>query len=136
MLIHEDLNPPRVDFQQLRTRLGDAGWGTTEFCADAVLEKMIKGCSYLVVVHETDTFLGYARAFADDIAVTSIAEILLHPKRRRQGIGTRIMNELLRVTSHTSIYVEAFAGTEGFFESFSITKRSKLAACSRKWLTT
>jgi GNAT superfamily N-acetyltransferase len=61
---------------------------------------------------------------------------LVHPERRRQGIGAQIMKELLGVTGHTCIYAEALAGTEGFPESFGIMKRSKLVACSRKPFTT
>lgn len=70
------------------------------------------------------------------IAVTWIATILVHPERRRQGIGTHIMNELLRVTSHTAIYIEAFVGNENFFASFGIKPKTKLVACSRKPSTT
>lgn len=131
MNLRIEINPPHVDFQQLRMLLGNSGWGTADSYPDAVLEKMIKGCSHFVVAHEANNLLGYARAFTDDIVVTWIAEILVHPDRRRQGIGTRMMNELLRVTSHTAVYAEAFAGMEGFLESFGITKKSKLVACSR-----
>lgn len=136
MNMHVEINPPRVDYQQLRALLGLSGWGTADSYTDAILEKMIKGCSYCVVAHETNSLLGYARAFTDDISVTWIAEILVHPERRRQGVGTHIMKELLRVTSHTAVYAEAFVGTEGFLESFGITKKSKLVACSRKPLAT
>lgn len=136
MNIHVDVNPSQVDFRQLRTLLGLSGWGAEDSYPDAALEKMIKGCSCFVVAHETNTLLGYARAFTDDIMVTWIAEILVHPERRRQGVGTHIMNELLAVTGHTCIYAEVLVGTEGFFESFGIMKRSKLVACSRKPLTT
>lgn len=132
MGIRIEINPPHVDFQQLRMLLNESGWGTADSYTDAVLEKMIKGCSYFVVAHEASTLLGYARAFTDDIVVTWIAEILVHPERRRQGIGTQIMNELLRATSHTAVYAEAFSGMEGFLESFGITKKSKLVACSRR----
>ena len=136
MTIQVEINPPRVDYQQLRALLSLSGWGTAESYTDAVLEKMTKRCSYFVVAHEANNLLGYARAFTDDIIVTWIAEILVHPGRRRQGIGARIMHELLRVTGHTVIYAEALAGTEGFNESFGITKKSMLVACSRKPLVT
>ena len=68
--------------------------------------------------------------------VTWIAEILVHPERRRQGIDTHIMKELLRITGHTTIYVEALVETEGFLESFGITKKTTLVAYSRKPFTT
>ncbi len=136
MTIQIALNPSHVDFQQLRTLLSDSGWGAADFYTDAVLEKMIKGCSYFVVAEDANTLQGYARAFTDDILVTWIAEILVHPERRLQGIGTRMMSELLRVTGHTAVYAEALVGTEGFNESFGIMKRRKLIACSRSPLTT
>lgn len=132
MSIHVEINPPRVDYQQWRALLSDSGWGTADSYPDARMEKMIKGCSYFVVAHETNNLLGYARAFTDDIHVTWLVEILIHPERRRQGIGSQIMKELLGVTGHTCIYAEVLAGTEGFFESFGIMKRSKLVACSRR----
>ncbi|MDN5940529.1 MAG: GNAT family N-acetyltransferase [Nitrospira sp.] len=136
MTIQVDVNPPCADYRQLRAQLALSGWGSEDSYPDAILEKMIKGCSYFVVAHETNNLLGYARAFTDDIAVTWIAEILVHPGRRRQGIGANIMKELLRVTGHTAIYAEAFVETEGFLEVFGITKKSKLVACSRKPFTT
>lgn len=136
MNIHVETNPPSVDYQQLRALLGLSGWGSEDSYPDAVLENMIKGCSYFVVAHETHNLLGYARAFTDDIAVTWIAEILVHPERRRQRVGAHIMKELLRVTNHTAIYTQAFVGNENFFASFGIKPKSKLVACPRKPLTT
>lgn len=135
MTLHVDINPPRVDYPQWRALLSDSGYGTADFYRDAVLEKMINGCSYFVVAHEGYNLLGYARAFTDDIMVTWIAEILVHPERRRQGIGTRMMTELLRVTGHTAVYADALAGTERFNESFGLMKRSALVACSRRPVT-
>jgi GNAT superfamily N-acetyltransferase len=135
MNIHVDINPPSVDYRQLRALLGLSGWGSEDSYPDAILEKMIKGCSYFVVAHETRTLLGYARAFTDDIAVTWIAEILVQPERRRQGIGAHIMKEVLRLTNHTAIYAEMFVENEGFLESFGIRKQPRLVAYSRKWLT-
>lgn len=136
MNIRVHINPSSVNYQQLRMLLGVSGWGSEDSYTDDILERMIKGCSYFVVAHETNTILGYARAFTDNIAVTWIAEILVHPEYRRKGIGTQIMTELLRLTNHTALYGEAFVGTEGFFSSFDITPKTKLVACSRKPLTT
>lgn len=123
---------PGVNYRQWRALLGLSGWGTEEHYTDAILESMIKECSYFVVAQDTNTLVGYARAFTDHVMVTWIAEILVHPEYRRQGIGTRIMNELLRVTGHTSIYAEALTGNEGFFASFDIKPKTTLVACSRK----
>lgn len=125
-----------MNYQQLRALLGVSGWGTEESYSDATLEQTIKGCSYFIAAHDTDKLVGYARAFTDDIAVTWIAEILIHPERRRQGVGTHIMNELLRLTNHTAIYNHALVGNEDFFASFGIKPKTKLIACSRKPLTT
>jgi|CXWL01.1.fsa_nt_gi predicted GNAT family N-acyltransferase len=136
MNIQVQINPDSVNYQQLRVLLGVSGWGSEDSYTDAILESMIKRCSYFVVVQETNNLLGYARAFTDDIMVTWIAEILVHPERRRQGVGTLIMNELLRVTNHTAIYTQAFVGNEDFFASFGIKPKTKLIACSRKPLTT
>lgn len=135
MNIHVAINPPSVDYRQLRALLGLSGWGSADSYTDAVLGKMIKGCSYFVVAHETNTLLGYARTFTDDIVATWIAEILVHPEYRRQGVGARIMKEVLRVSSHTAIYAEALVETAGFLESFGIKKQPRLVAYSRKWLT-
>lgn len=53
----------------------------------------------------------------------------------RNSIGTHIMKGWLRVIDQTAIYAEAFTGTESFLESFDITKKSGLVACSRQPLT-
>lgn len=136
MNIQVQINPGSVDYRQLRALMSVSGWGSEDSYTDAILERMLKGCSYFVVAHEASNLLGYARAFTDDIMVTWIAEILVHPEHRRQGVGTHIMSELLRMTSHTTIYVEALVGNEGFNVSFGITPKMKLVACSRKPLIT
>ncbi len=136
MSIQIRLNPGNVDYPQLRALLGISGWGTEEDYPDATVEQMIKGCSYFIAAHDSDRLVGYARAFTDDIIVTWLAEILVHPERRRQGIGRLMMNELLPLTSHTAVYAESFVETQGFLLAFNIKPQPRLVACSRKPLTT
>lgn len=136
MPIQVHINPTNVNYQQLRTLLGISGWGTEEHYTDAILEQTIKGGSYFIAAHDSDRLVGYARAFTDDIIVTWLAEILVHPERRRQGIGRLMMNELLPLTSHTAVYAESFVETQGFLLAFNIKPQPRLVACSRKPLTT
>ncbi|ULA63786.1 MAG: hypothetical protein LZF86_110485 [Nitrospira sp.] len=136
MDIQVRINPGNVDYPQLRALLGISGWGLEEDYSDATLEQTIKRCSYFIAAYDSDRLVGYARAFTDDIMVTWLAEILVHPEYRRKGIGRMMMNELLPVTSHTAIYTQAFVGNEDFFTSFVIKSKAMLVACSRKPLTT
>lgn len=135
MNIRIEVNPSQVKYQGLAALYGKSGWGQEEAYTDQWLETALKNTTlFALALDEDDRLLGLVRALTDHVSVTWIAEILVDPDHRHQGIGTRLMNEIIDRTRHTAVYTGAFVGTEGFFEKFRITKKPILVAISRKAL--
>jgi GNAT superfamily N-acetyltransferase len=81
--------------------------------------------------YQDDLLVGLARAMSDDITTTWIAELCVHPKWQRKGIGTALLKTVLYHFRHTTIYAETFKPYAGLFASCGIPPRPMLIACSR-----
>ncbi len=75
--------------------------------------------------------VGMLRIFSDNKICSWIAEICVHPKYQKNGIGSHLMGMLNEHFGHTAVYVNALAGSEGFFEKHGIKPKEKLISCSR-----
>ncbi len=133
MNIKVTVNPQKIDHGAFAALFGKSGWGQKEdYTEERPGVSQESHSIFIIALDENDRLLGYARAMTDYLTVTWIAEVLVDPDYRRQGIGTKLMNEILDRVRHTAIYTEVFVGTESFFEKFGITPQTKLVACSRK----
>jgi ribosomal protein S18 acetylase RimI-like enzyme len=79
----------------------------------------------------TDRLVGIARVFSDDMFVTYVTEVCVHPDVQRQGVGTALVRAVVRRFQHTAIFTEALTGSEKLFGAVGITPKRKLVACSR-----
>lgn len=123
-----------VDCRQLAALFGRSGWGAEASYDEERLRGSCEAASLVLSALDAEgRLLGFARALSDDfLSVTWIAEVLVDPAHRRQGIGSALMNEAIAAARHTAIYAEALPGGESFFAKFGIVPRSGLVACSRK----
>lgn len=75
--------------------------------------------------------IGFLRIFSDDLTKSYVAEICVHPKWQRQGIGRALVGRAVRRFSHTAIYTEAFPGAIRLFETCGVAPAADLIGCSR-----
>lgn len=127
------LAPLNVEPSALAELYASVSWGTVLDYDDAHVRALLAGATFCATAEVSDRTVGLVRAFSDKVAVTWIAEILVHPSTQRQGIGRALVETVLSEFGHTAIYAEALVGTERFFERVGIAPRPKrIVACSRR----
>lgn len=119
-----------IDINNLYTSIG---WGQN-YSNDSIKLSLSNTDYLLFALDEKDKAIGLLRAFTDDVFVTWLSELAINKEYQKQGIATAMMEIFSKKFSHTSIYLEAFKGTEKFFSKFEITEKKKLVVCSRKKL--
>lgn len=107
-----------------------SGWGNASDYDSSTLSLMLENSSAIYVAQsEIGQIVGVARALSDHCSVTWICEVLVSPESRGEGIGSQLVKAIRDKFSATAIYLEAFQGTEQFFQKTGIPPRQKLVAC-------
>jgi predicted N-acetyltransferase YhbS len=129
-----EVNPAQVNSRALAKLYGKSGWGREEdydeHCGDTL--KATGNILTAVAYDDKSNLIGIARAFTDFVSVTWLSELLVDPDYRDQGVGTRLIDEIVERTRSTAFYTQVFTGTEGFFSKFNLRPQSRLVPVSRK----
>lgn len=88
------------------------------------------GCFGFFVFQEKQ-LIAAARVMSDDVICSWLAELCVHPDWQNKGVDRSIIQTINERFSHTSLYLEAFSGQQGFFKKMDIKPREILVACSR-----
>jgi len=76
----------------------------------------------VVARHEpADETVGMGRVIGDGGTIYQIADMAVHPRHQRRGLGTRVMEALLGYLDREApsrAYVNLFADVDGFYERF------------------
>ena len=100
-----------------------AGWGKNRKYDMSKVTQALSDTTLTVVVRDQNNrAIGCGRAFSDDLLMTFIPDIFVHPDFQRQGIGSLIVETLKSKFAHTSFYFGAQAGNETFFEKLGFSK--------------
>lgn len=99
------------------------GWGNDRDFDTSKVAKAIDDTSYTVKVkNENGVTIACGRAFSDDLFMTFIPDIFVHPDFQRHGLGTMIMNAIKAKYGHTIFYFGAQPGKEAFYENLGFKK--------------
>ena len=90
----------------------------------ARLRRAVAASSTSLVALDRGSVVGFARAMSDEAFAVYIADILVHPDRQREGIGSALFQELLdrypmEVFHHQVLVSER--GAEGFYRRHGLT---------------
>jgi GNAT superfamily N-acetyltransferase len=111
--IINDLKP--TEFIDLSKKVG---WGVNRNYDMRKVEKALMDTSWTIVVRDNHLNpIGCARVFSDDFLMSFIPDIFVDPKFQRQGIGRRMMKEIINKFGHTRIFFGAQKDAENFFKS-------------------
>lgn len=58
-------------------------------------EKIIKKSSSIITCWDDNSLIGMARSLSDEVRWATIIDVLVHPKYRGKGIGSKIIESLL-----------------------------------------
>lgn len=85
---------------------------------------------------QNSKLIGYARVLSDGIRHAYICSLIVHPAFRKQGIGKKMMEELLTFLKYNNLYPTLVAGqdTKEYYKrfGFEIESNGYTAMCIRK----
>lgn len=108
-----------------------SGWGAQ---ADYDAEKWhnVLVNSKCITAYDERKLVGIIRYLTDGFQDTQVCEFAVLPEYQKQGIGTRMLEELVGLYGHTSIYASSLKTAEGFFNKHGLASREAMVTVSRK----
>jgi len=83
------------DYEAVRTFLADNGWAARVSDVEK-FRAMLDGADRTVVALDGTRVVGFARALCDGVSNGYISMLAVHENRRRQGIGRRLVEQLMQ----------------------------------------
>jgi ribosomal protein S18 acetylase RimI-like enzyme len=99
---------------------------------DPVIWQGVLKNSKLITAWEGKKLVGLTRYLTDGHHDTCIIECCVAPDYQGNGIGRAMMDRLIALYGHTSLYVNALNGKKDFFEKLDLLERPAMTAMSRK----
>ena len=107
------------DEREILPLYASVGWTAYTDRPD-VLQKGFENSLLCLAAYEGDRMIGLVRAVGDGQTVVLIQDILVHPAHQRQGVGTRLMDALLKRFPHVrqiQLLTDDTSKTVSFYES-------------------
>lgn len=129
-IIRNDL----IDPAELNLLLSTNGWDVNpiEKLANCIKTSWCNVCAR----DDENVLIGYVRVLSDGIRHAYICSLIVHPSYRKNGIGTKIMEELLSMLRADGLYPTLVAGPDKkyYYEKFGFEVESNgfTAMCIRK----
>lgn len=99
------------------------GWGTNRIYDMKKVTQALRDTSLCVVVRDgSGEAVGCGRAFSDDLLMTFIPDIFVHPNHQKKGIGHMILAKIKDRYGHTAFFFGSQPGNESFFEKLGFEK--------------
>lgn len=101
------------------------GWGTATQYNRKSMKRALMHSSCIISVRDSGgKLIGLTRVLSDGEIHTCIADIVVHPDYRRQGVGKKMMEVVKKKYGYTGIFISAFRGKEeNFFKKCGYEKR-------------
>lgn len=103
------------------------GWGKRK---ESIIEEALKNTLYSLCVYDNEKLIGYGRIIGDKTIFLYIHSVMVIPEYQGKGIGTGIMNELIKqideykkINPNIRTYLGASKGKESFYEKFGFVTR-------------
>jgi aralkylamine N-acetyltransferase len=89
------LTPTQTEITRLTELYRLAGWWMDEADNPSAVAGIVSGSHCFLVARQADTIVGMGRAISDRISDAYIQDVTVDPAFRGQGIGSRIVAELV-----------------------------------------
>ena len=115
------------DLEALRTFVSENGWATRVSDLER-FHAMVAGADRTVVALDGDRIVGFARALCDGVSNGYISMVVVAEDRRRQGIGRRLVEQIMKDDPENRItwVLRAGRGSAGFWKQLGF-KMSEIA---------
>ncbi len=119
----KETKPTKDDFIQLHQT---TGWNARGLYTYEQLYRAICNSWYSVSIYHNEDLIGFGRMISDGIYQTLICDVMVHPDYQNQGIGTKIMQALLKKCKEEGIqWIQLFSakGKQDFYKKFRFLER-------------
>lgn len=107
----------------------EVGWGSYDI---SISKKALDNTFYSISIYMNDECVGFGRMIGDSICFLYICDIMVSPKYQGHGIGTKIMDALIKKISDIKndnpslrVYLGASPGRENFYKKFGFITREE-----------
>ena len=107
------------------------GW-TAYTCQPETLQEGFSRSLVILAAYDGEQLTGLLRAVGDGATVIFLQDILVLPQYQRQGIGTALVQEILRRYSHVrqiQLTTDDTPQTIAFYESLGFRPLQKIGCC-------
>lgn len=103
------------DYESVREFLSDAGWQHRVTDPEG-FKKMLEHTNRTVVAVDGSRIVGFARALCDEVSNGYISMVAVAVDKRGQGIGRKLVRELIKEDTGITWILRAGRGSSGFWE--------------------
>lgn len=75
-------------------------WGVTDSYDD--WKNIIDNSTCIITAWDNDNLIGMAKALTDGVRWATIVDVLIHPNYREDGIGSKLINNLIAMEKNAS----------------------------------
>lgn len=94
-------------------------------------KKSFENSFAVTFVFDGDKLIGFGRAISDGVFQAALYDIAILPEYQRQGIGTMIVQDILKRISDCNVILYANIGKEKFYETLNFKKMRTAMAIFR-----
>jgi len=118
--------------EEFKALLLSVGWGEPEQYDLSELQTSLDGMTKIYTVYNNAELVATARILSDNSSTTQIIDVIVKTNYQRQGIGKKLVKEIMQDYAHTAIYTDALIKNKDFFESCGLhNKNEKLIVFSK-----
>src|SRR5437762_13130794 len=103
------------DYEPVRRFLSESGW-QNRVSDPEQFKKLIEHTGRNVVAVDGSRIVGFARALCDEVSNGYISMVGVAADKRRQGIGSELVRQLIRDDAGITWVLRAGRGSSGFWE--------------------
>ncbi len=124
MFTVECVNPRDLDLAEVLELYGAVGWSryTDE---PGTLQAALNGSSTVVTARDGGTLVGLARVVSDSASICYLQDILVHPRRQREGVGRALAVKALEPYARVRqkvLLTDNEPGQKAFYESLGYSE--------------
>lgn len=122
-IVFEDTLPGINDYWDL---FQTTGWNNEYNFSIQDLENAIRNSWFSCSIYDSNKLIGFGRVIADGVHHALIVDIIIHPEYQGKGLGSKLLERLIRKCKDNKIRdIQLFAAEDqfAFYEKFGFEKR-------------
>lgn len=109
----------KVDWQRMAVIFRRAPLGERE---PARLRRVFEQSTVCCFAWVSDELIGAGRAISDRASYAAIFDVVIAPEYQRRGVGTEIMQRLIRAAEAPNVIIHSVPGKEAFYAKMGFRK--------------